>query len=567
MDGSRLTFARKSGSDLTPQRQAMTLERYERIIELNRHLNAVLDLPPLLQLIIEAARELTDSENSSILLVEQKSGDLYFEATTVAGKEKLQRVIVPMDKSIAGWVVQHNESVVIEDVEEDDRHFKQADMEIAYITRNMIAVPLSVKGRVIGVLNALNKAGGQSFDEGDVNVLTILAAQAAVAIENARLYQDTLQMKEFNEGLVQSMAEGIAVTDAQGHITLVNPAAATLLGYAPEELVGQRWTAIIPSDYHPIVEAANERRVRGESNKYELELVHKDGRRIPVLVSDSPLYEADVGRFAGTMAVFTDITQVLAQQKVEQELALAWQIQASFLPDDLPDVHGWQLTATLEPARETSGDFYDLIPLANGRLGILIADVADKGMGAALYMAVSRTLIRTYAVEYDTQPELALGAANRRILMDTHARLFVTVFYGVLDPATGTLTYCNAGHNPPYLLNARNGDTVQTLGRTGIPLGIFDDMTWEQRTVQLAPGDMLVLYTDGVTEAQNVQETFFGRERLLEVAQANLGRSAQDVQETLIAEVHGFVGDAPQFDDITLMVIVRSSTSNIPLTE
>jgi len=167
----------------------MMLERYERIIELNRHLNAVLDLPPLLQLIIEAARELTDSEASSILLVERKSGDLYFEATTVPTKEKLQRVIVPMDSSIAGWVVQHNESVVIEDVEENDRHFKQADIGIT--TRSLLAVPLSFKGQVIGVLNVLNKAKGQSFDEDDVNVLTILAAQAAVAIENARLFHQS----------------------------------------------------------------------------------------------------------------------------------------------------------------------------------------------------------------------------------------------------------------------------------------------------------------------------------------------------------------------------------------
>jgi signal transduction histidine kinase len=150
----------------------------------------------LLQLIIEAARELTDSENSSILLVDRKSGDLYFEAATVVGKEKLQRVIVPMDSSIAGWVVQHNEAVVIEDVEEDDRHFKQADREIAYTTRTMIAVPMSVKGRVIGVLNALNKAEGQSFDEDDVNLLTILAAQAAVAIENAYLFQQSDLLSE-----------------------------------------------------------------------------------------------------------------------------------------------------------------------------------------------------------------------------------------------------------------------------------------------------------------------------------------------------------------------------------
>jgi signal transduction histidine kinase len=182
--------------DLTLQRQAMMLKQYERIIELNRHLNAVLDLPPLLQLIIEAARELTDSENSSILLVDRKSGDLYFEAATVVGKEKLERVIVPMDSSIAGWVVQHNEPVVIGDVEEDNRHFKQADMAIAYTTHSLIAVPLSVKGQVIGVLNALNKAEGQSFDEDDVNLLTILAAQAAVAIENARLFQQSDLLSE-----------------------------------------------------------------------------------------------------------------------------------------------------------------------------------------------------------------------------------------------------------------------------------------------------------------------------------------------------------------------------------
>jgi sigma-B regulation protein RsbU (phosphoserine phosphatase) len=152
-----------------------------------------------------------------------------------------------------------------------------------------------------------------------------------------------------------------------------------------------------------------------------------------------------------------------------------------------------------------------------------------------------------------------LSAANGRILRDTRADLFVTVFYGILDPATGTLTYCNAGHNPPYLFRGQNGDPVQALRRTGIPLGMFEDMTWEQRIVQLAPGDLLVLYTDGVTEAQNRQEEFFGEERLLEVVRADLGRSAQGLQDALMAQVREFVGDAPQFDDITLMVLVRGS--------
>ena len=174
-------------------------------------------------------------------------------------------------------------------------------------------------------------------------------------------------------------------------------------------------------------------------------------------------------------------------------------------------------------------------------------------------MALSRTLIRTYAVEHDTQPELALSAANRRILADTRAGLFVTVFYGVLDPTSGELTYSNAGHNPPYLLSARDGNMIQELDRTGVPLGILDGGTWQQRVVHLAPGDVLMLYTDGITEAQNAQEAFFDEDRLREIFLSNLGRSARDIQDSVIAQVGAFVGDAPQSDDITLMVVVRDS--------
>jgi sigma-B regulation protein RsbU (phosphoserine phosphatase) len=251
-----------------------------------------------------------------------------------------------------------------------------------------------------------------------------------------------------------------------------------------------------------------------------------------------------------------------ANSRFEQELALAAEIQASFLPSELPKLPGWQLTATLIPARETSGDFYDVIPLSNGRLGLVVADVTDKGTGAALYMALSRTLIRTYAVEFETQPELAFNAAHRRILADTETNQFVTVFYGILDAATGTLTYANAGHNPPYLFSKDGSDAIQELDNTGPPLGLrmFKDVTWEQRTAQLAPGDVLVLYSDGITEAQDDQEEFFEEERLLEVGQASFGRSAQEVQDTILAEVDRFVGDAPQVDDITLMVLARQAS-------
>ena len=248
-----------------------------------------------------------------------------------------------------------------------------------------------------------------------------------------------------------------------------------------------------------------------------------------------------------------------ANRRFSEELALAAQIQASFLPSELPAIPHWQLAAALKPARETSGDFYDVIPLSDGQLGIVVADVSDKGTAAALFMALSRTLIRTYAPEYETQPELIFRTSHRRILSDTDTRQFVTVFCGVLDPASGTLTYANAGHNPPYWFSTRNGGKVRELNNTGPPLGLrmFPDMIWERRQVQLEPGDVLVLYSDGVTEAQDVSQEFFEEERLIEAAQASLGRSASEIQDAILTKVHQFMGDAPQADDITLFVLVR----------
>ncbi|MGE5222747.1 MAG: PP2C family protein-serine/threonine phosphatase, partial [Omnitrophica WOR_2 bacterium] len=254
--------------------------------------------------------------------------------------------------------------------------------------------------------------------------------------------------------------------------------------------------------------------------------------------------------------------KALAYQKVSQELALAGRIQASFLPDELPIFSGWQLSVTVLPARETSGDYFDLIPLENGKLGVLIADVTDKGLGAALYMALSRTLIRTYAIEFaeEPQPDVVFFAANGRLLKDARANLFVTAFYGVLDPQTGIMTYANAGHNPPYLFRSGAGQ-IQALGQTGMPIGIEEDTLWGQATVQFDPGDVLVLYTDGIPDALNNQGEIFENRMLLETIQNSRGMGAQEIQDAIIHRVQDFVGEASQYDDITLMVLERDPAS------
>jgi serine phosphatase RsbU (regulator of sigma subunit) len=249
--------------------------------------------------------------------------------------------------------------------------------------------------------------------------------------------------------------------------------------------------------------------------------------------------------------------ETLQAHKMAQELEFAGNIQASFLPEKVPQIEGWGIAASLTPARQTAGDFYDFIPLGNDKLGIVVADVADKGTGAALYMALSRTLIRTYAMQYPDNPAEALRQTNERILEDTRANQFVTVFYAVLDTKTGDMIYTNAGHNPAFVIRSTDPEAHESFIRTGAPLGIFGDLQWEDGTTQVGLGDVLLLYTDGVNEAQNSAEEFFGYEHLLSVTKSNVNHTAEEQHAAIIRNLQTFVGTAPQFDDITLMVLKR----------
>ncbi|MBN2386242.1 MAG: PP2C family protein-serine/threonine phosphatase [Anaerolineales bacterium] len=251
--------------------------------------------------------------------------------------------------------------------------------------------------------------------------------------------------------------------------------------------------------------------------------------------------------------------RTLAHQKTAQELAMARQIQTSFLPHEVPEIPGWNLAASLEPAREMAGDFYDLIPLPNGKLGLLIADVADKGVGPALYMALSRTLVRTFAIQYVDHPERVLQSANRRILQDAGDELFVTAFYAVLDPQNGRLTYANAGHNPAWVF-VPGGAEPARLRNTGMPLGVAREAAWKRVELTLPPGSLLFLYTDGAIDAQNVRGELYGELRLQDLLRSRMNLAAGDLHASLVAELRRYIGAAPQFDDITLVVLKRDGS-------
>ncbi len=237
---------------------------------------------------------------------------------------------------------------------------------------------------------------------------------------------------------------------------------------------------------------------------------------------------------------------------IENELDVASKMQQSILPTGFPTAEQYEVFGSMTPAREVGGDFYDILQLENGKIGLAIADVSGKGVPAALFMMASRTLLKGSAIGLN-DPGRALKEVNDLLYEDNEAMMFVTVFYAVYDPETRELTYANGGHNMPIVVHADGSSTV-TPGTNGVALGIMPNGEYEQHTITCASGDTVVLYTDGVTEAINAEEEEFGMERLRGIFAAAPGdcRSAVGAIFEAVAE---FAGDAPQFDDITCLAL------------
>ncbi len=246
------------------------------------------------------------------------------------------------------------------------------------------------------------------------------------------------------------------------------------------------------------------------------------------------------------------------QQRLEREMELGRDIQATFLPRDLPQPPGWETAAAYQAARLVGGDFYDFISLKTNdgveRWGIAIADVSDKGVPAALFMALSRTLLRSAAL-HRTSPGATLTRVNEMILADARSSQFVTVFYAIWEPGTGRLVFANAGHNPPVLMRA-DGE-AQLLKLKGAMLAVFAEYYYHQAEVVMEPGDVLLLYSDGLTDALNENGEAFGLPRIIETLKAARMQSAGNIISALEAAVQHHVRDVEPFDDLTMVVVKR----------
>jgi serine phosphatase RsbU (regulator of sigma subunit) len=272
-------------------------------------------------------------------------------------------------------------------------------------------------------------------------------------------------------------------------------------------------------------------------NASDLQLLSAFGVQIAAMLDRAHMYE-----------------EANAQRKrMENELNMARALQVNLLPAHLPEIPGFNLAASWHSAREVAGDFYDVFPLPDGRWGMLIGDVCDKGVPAAMYMVLARSLIRSGA-QLTTSPAKLLGQVNRSLIEQSPNNMFVSVFYGIVDPAQRSLVYALAGHNPPFLGHAVE-NKVEHLLKGGPVIGIMPRVHLSDVRITFAPGDLLVAYTDGLTEAFDKQGKQFGEERLQETVNDHMKKNARKVLDSIERRLHSFIAGASQSDDITMLVM------------
>lgn len=484
-----------------------------------------------------------------------------------------------------------------------------ADIPREFEHHNTVYLPLYARGDTIGVLVAQDTETCHSrpIQSHRMTLLTGIANYAAIAMENARLYAAQREETWVSTALLQ--VAGLTSSPALN----LDDTLTTIARLTPM-LVGVEWCAILlyseerngffgsrthglpagalgmfdghyycPDDY-PLLRRAMDATAPITTTTDELahvaELAPSLGTRPLSLVAlragERPLGLLLVGHREDCAGISDRRTSILTgiahqtslaieashlyQQTVEQdrlqhEIALASRIQESFLPECCPQIAGWQLGIEWRAARGVGGDFYDLIDLAPRKLGIVIADVSDKGVGAALYMAISHTVMRAAAMA-DRGPAETLRQANQVLVQDARSGMFVSMFYGIVDLDSGQLTYARAGHNPPLWVRA-NDRGVTPLNPAGTVLGILPDPDLVEETITLAPGDVLVTYTDGVTEAIDEHDEEYGEARLEALLQRGNHRDADALVDLIDANVRGFTGEREAFDDFTLVVLKR----------
>ncbi|MFQ5583172.1 MAG: GAF domain-containing SpoIIE family protein phosphatase [Calditrichia bacterium] len=417
------------------KRLRMAVEELSILNEIAITISSTNTLDRIVELIVQKCIKFLKVEQGAVMLLHEEDQDSPFQTMVRKADSSTMSRVLPfrLDTQLTGWMLKHREPLLINNFKEDTRFHKGEDENLAI--HSLLCVPLRLKGKMTGLLTLFNKKTPEGFTVEDQRLLSIIAAQSAQIIENARLYEK------------------------------------------------------------------------------EKELL-----------------------------------------RMEEQMHLAREIQLKLLPQSAPHLPGYAIAGHSVPAQEVGGDYYDFMAIDENHLAFCLGDVSGKGIPAAMLMSNLQATLRGQTL-LEAIPKLCLERSNTLLFQSTDFQKFATLFYGILDTQNHALTYCNGGHDNPFLFCKQQKPLRLAIG--GTVLGFVEKFSYEQETIPMEPGNVLAIYSDGVTEAMNRDEEEFGEERLARVIAENCGKSPQELINNILSAVRQFAGDAPQMDDITIVVVKR----------
>jgi serine phosphatase RsbU (regulator of sigma subunit) len=583
-------------------------------------LAAQLDMHGIFEAIGEKLREIFSYQDVTIYTGDLRSRIVTVEYSYELG-QKSERRSVPMNSLYEYFMTSNKTFVFNGDLSSFAAKF--SDYQNPEPPKSLLAVPVrrNKDTEPVVYLTIQDWDGKKIFSDSDVRLMETLANSMSVALENARLFDET-QQRNAELAIINSVQEGLASKlEMQGIYDLVGDKireifdanTVTLVTFDLDKNIlhlhyiiekGRRLfiePMPIPEIYMNFIRRGQPLLINNKVTEY-IEGVDPGFKQLagemPRSVLAVPLTmkgemfglitlqnidrenafsESDMRllqTLANSMSVALENARLWEQEKMfrkalQRELEIGREIQAGFLPEALPVVEGWEIAASLMSAREVAGDFYDAFELPDGTIGLVIADVCDKGVGAALFMTLFRSLIRAAAnldyfehTEKSDTPHSSTERLQRAIsltnnyIAETHGEsgMFATLFFGILDPRDGRLAYINGGHEPPLILHS--GSVHEILRKTGPAVGAITDCHFDPADTRLQVGDMLFAFTDGAPDAKDPHGEFFGRERLLDILQRD-NSSSHELIKTIETELHQYIAGSTQFDDITLLAVRR----------
>ncbi len=424
-------FRRYAELAIAGSERRCTVVELSTIVEATKRLNSTLDLGELINIILQLATRQTGADRGTVFLVDRERDEIW---SLVGLGLAQQEIRMPASRGVAGWVAHSGETVNLIDAYQEPRFERDVDLRTGYKTQSLLCLPIVSKdGETVGVLQLLNKKGGETFTASDEGFLHSLSVHVALALENAQLHRERL-----------------------------------------------------------------------------------------------------------------------AKQKMERDLALARSIQIGLLPEAPPQLDGFEIAVSHRPSLMVGGDYYDFVPLSGGTLLAVVADVEGKGVSSAMVMANLQATLHAL-LQHLHSLERLVGSLNDMMLADTRGQKYMTMFLCLLDQRHRALHYVNAGHVPPAVLHADG--SVQYLREGGMVVGLFPNEGYERGYVKLAPGDIFVCCTDGITEAMDTAYNEFGIERLLEVVHRERGAPATEIVESILNEVDRFSKDGQHEDDRIILIM------------